>query len=234
MGDLAPQLPLGDTVNAAVSLTENEWRDVKSLEFLAEAVRPAAPLQLLTDAGAGPGCADPQVVRRAGDPHGAGQPLRQLPAGDPVLALQQLAAGPGVVLDLSPAELAQIEQLALDLPTVAELRRGLVSFMRGTPLPYAAAKRRHREAALRQLQLRDENGRVPRLAAGTRLSPYESGTLLDGLVRRYRLRTFVHAYRHVDDAGFALTVALLFGPTAAAQLADTVQSTVNETLTLTR
>ena len=39
----------------------------------------------------------------------------------------------------------------------------------------------------------------------------ESDSLLEGLVRRYRLRNLVHAYRHFDDEAFAVAVLRLFG-----------------------
>src|SRR5690606_2158145 len=253
-GELAASLPTGELVNAAVTLHENEWREVKSLEFVAEAVRPAARLPLAEPDGEAPAPGS-EAVRRAGDPLAAGERLRELPPGDPVAALERLAGGPAVTLDLSHVELEELEREALAFPTVSELRRGLVAYRRGLPSPYAGPKaeriarglreldpphergharrlasgtllpsyatgselrrglRRARRAlpspcagpkaeriarARRELDLLDERGHARRLASGTRLSPYEAPSLLAGLVRRYRLRTFVHAYRHLD------------------------------------
>ena len=216
-GELAASLPTGELVNAAVTLHENEWREVKSLEFVAEAVRPAARLPLAEPDGEAPAPGS-EAVRRAGDPLAAGERLRELPPGDPVAALERLAGGPAVTLDLSPVELEELEREALAFTTVSELRRGLVAYPRGLPSPYGGPKAERIARALRELDLLDERGHARRLASGTRLSPYEAPSLLAGLVRRYRLRTFVHAYRHLDDAGFARTVATLFGPAAVAEL----------------
>ncbi|MFA5550181.1 MAG: single-stranded-DNA-specific exonuclease RecJ [Trueperaceae bacterium] len=217
-GQLAAELAPGSTVNAAVTLNESEWQGTKSLEFVAEAVRSAEPLALLSVAAVEPavgtaaGPAAEPVVRRHGDPLARGAVLRELPPGDSVAALESLTAGPPVTLDLPARAVAAIEAEALQLPTVSELRRGLQAIRRGHALPYAPAKCEHLMAALNELGLLDERGNAVRLASGTRLSPYESASFLDGLVRRYRLRTFVHAYRHLDDAGLATTVATLFGP----------------------
>ncbi len=215
-GEMAGALPAGSIVNAAVTLNESEWRDVKSLEFIAEAVRTAAPLAL--DEAQAVEAAD-VAVRRATDPQARGARLRELPAGDPVDALERLAAGEAVTLDLSDVELDELEREASSFPTVGELRRGLVALRRGQRPPFGAPKAGRIETALKELDLTDERGHARRLPSGMRLSPYASPSLLDGLVRRYRLRTFVHAYRHLDDAGFAATVAVLFGPTAVAELA---------------
>src|SRR5690554_6141288 len=236
-GDLAAGLAPGSAVDAAVTLNENEWQGVRSLEFVAEAVRPSAPLALADDvpvgaahggaeeevpdgpaggevpAGANADAATPlsHVVRRRGDPLARGPIVRELPGADSVSALEQLTAGEGATLDLPATLVSELEREALDLPTVSELRHGLQCKMRGRPLPFSAPKSEPIEVALDELGLLDERGHVIRLASGTRLSPYESPSFLAGLVRRYQLRTFVHAYRHLDDEGLARTVATLFG-----------------------
>ncbi len=61
---------------------------------------------------------------------------------------------------------------------------------------------------LEELELVDERGHA---RAGARRDPYESPTLVAGLLQRYRLETFLNAYRHLDEDGFAATVATLFG-----------------------
>jgi len=212
-GELAATLPAGATVNAAVTLGENEWQGTKSLEFVAEAVRIAEPLALEGVAGeaaaAGGGA---WAVRRGGDPGATGPTVRELPGEDPVSALEALASGGSVTLDLSTGALAATEGEALEEPTVAELRRALQGLMRGHALPFSETKTGRLRTALGELGLLDELGRVVRLGSGARLSPYESPSFLAGLIRRYRLRTFVHAYRHLDNDGFARTVAVLFGP----------------------
>lgn len=234
-GALAAELPAGSTVNAAVTLNESEWQGVKSLEFVAEAVRVSEPLTLAADAGAPeqpdevvgtpgtagrePATAAHYPVRRLGDPAARGVLIRELPldeepgaaSGDPVAALEAVARGPDATLDLPATLVAALEQAALEQPTLAELRRGLQGLMRGHPLPFSQAKNDRVVKALDELGLLDERGHVVRLGNGARLSPYESPSFMAGLIRRYRLRTFVHAYRHLDDEGLARTVQTLFG-----------------------
>ena len=57
----------------------------------------------------------------------------------------------------------------------------------------------------------DEAERAKALPIGFKLSPFDSDSLLEGLLERYRLRNFVHAYRHLDDEAFAVSVVNLFG-----------------------
>ncbi len=218
-GQLAAELAPGSTVNAAVTLNESEWQGTKSLEFVAEAVRAARPLQLerresstehatASAAGTAAECA----VRRRDDPLAAGRLVSTLQGEDAVAALERLAHGPAVTLELEPAQLATLEREALELPTVSELRRGLQSLMRGHAPPFSSVKTERMTRALTELGLLGDRGHVVRLENGTRISPYESASLMEGLIRRYRLRTFVHAYRHLDADGFAETVRVLFGP----------------------
>ncbi len=208
MGELASSLPVGGAVNAAVELEENEFRNARTLEFRASAVRAATPLRLapeVEEVGAAP--LVPAPVRRTG----AGRIVTDL-SPDPVATLEALARSEEpVVLSLSPDALHELEQEAKELPTVTEVRRGLQSLRRGAPSPYLEAKSDRVLLALRELGTVDDLGRAVRLPTGTRLSPYESASLMAGLLRRYRLRTFVHAYRHLDDEGLAVTIGRLFG-----------------------
>lgn len=213
-GQLASGLEPGSTVNAAVTLNESEWQGVKSLEFVAEAVRTGEPLALAEAEGEAVGRL---VVRRRGDAAARGPVIRELPDAatgetDAVAMLERLAAGDDVTLDLPATVIAALEQEALEQPTLSELRRGLQGLMRGHALPFSQAKSERIRTALAELDLLDDRGHVVRLANGTRLSPYESESFMAGLIRRYRLRTFVHAYRHLDDDGLAQTVQALFGP----------------------
>jgi len=116
MGDMAGALPLGQPVNAAVVLNENEWRDRRTLEFVAEAVRPARPLGLATLHAVGrpggapvPGVPAPEAP---GLPATAGPPsptvVRGAPAGAGA-ALQALGAA-------APARLAPRTMAELDVP----------------------------------------------------------------------------------------------------------------------
>src|SRR5690606_28827877 len=147
--------------------------------------------------------------------------FRSLVAGplpDPVAALEELvAAGEPFTLDLSDRDLARIEAEALSYPTVHELRRGLVAFRRGLQHGIPEPKLSRLTAALRELQLLDDLGRAVVTEPGRKLNPMESPTLLAGLMRRYRLRNLVHAYRHFDDEAFALAVVNLFGEDVGAE-----------------
>ncbi len=86
-----------------------------------------------------------------------------------------------------------------------------MALKRGHPLPYTEPKLSYILTALTELELLNERGQVKSWAPGTKLSPFAAPSFLAGLVRRYQLRTFVHAYRHLDDHAFAVSVARLFG-----------------------
>ncbi len=234
MGPLADALPLGEPVNAAVTLAENEWRDRKTLEFVAEAVRPFERLTLAPRDGLAPDgdAPDPRVVRgrlagvRPLDPPDLetlvasldGTPpgpravwLTGLPDDDAVLALRTLMErATRIGFELEPSALTALQAQALRYPTLDEVRRGFVALRRGLPLPFEAGKAARVRSALEELELVDGGGRV---ASGQKRDPYSSDTLLDGLLQRHLLLRFVTAYRFLDDAGFARSVETLFGGT---------------------
>ncbi len=224
-GDLAGHLPLGGDVHVAATIRESEWQNQRSLELLAEAVRPSGPLRL--SAAEEDLAAAASLVTRA-PRAGSSVPRTSTTAvsrvvfdllPDPIARLEELvAAGQPFTLDLDDRELARVEDEALSYPTVHELRAGLTAFRRrlheGIPEPKLSRLR----SALRELRLLDDADRVVVTPAGHKVNPMESDTLLDGLVRRYRLRNFVHAYRHFDDEAFAVAVVRLFGePVEAAK-----------------
>ncbi len=236
MGTLADALPLGAPVNAAVTLAESEWRDRKTLEFVAEAVRPFERLPLVPVEG-GAGAADPgipRVIRGSlpdvrpldapdldalvaspnGPPHAVSAVwLRRLPDDDAVHALRAvMARASRIGFDLDASALAALQTQALRFPTVDEVRRGFVALRRGLALPFEGAKAARTRAALEELELVDGSGRV---LSGQKRDPYSSDTLLDGLLQRHLLLRFVTAYRFLDDAGFARSVETLFGANAA-------------------
>lgn len=224
MGELAATLPPGGTVNAAVELDENEFQGTRSLEFRAAAVRPAQPLPLAPEVSVN-GQAAPLAAANVSR-SGAGRQVTHLGA-DPVAALAGIArSSTPVVLALPPEEVARLESDAVSHPTVADVRRGLQALRQGSRPPFSEPKLGRVAAALHELGLVDEVGRPLRLPQGTRLSPYESPSLMAGLIRRYQLRTFVHAYRHLDDAALAVTVMRLFSDpaegSAAPQAAEAV------------
>ncbi len=224
-GDLAGHLPLGGDVHVAATIRESEWQNRRSLELLAEAVRPSGPLRL--SAAEEDLAAAASLVTRA-PRAGSSAPRTNKTAvsrvvfdllPDPIARLEELVtAGQPFTLDLDDRELARVEDEALSYPTVHELRAGLTAFRRrlheGIPEPKLSRLR----TALRELRLLDDADRVVVMPAGHKVNPMESDSLLDGLVRRYRLRNFVHAYRHFDDEAFAVAVVKLFGePVEAAK-----------------
>lgn len=220
MGEQAAGLPLGAAVNVACSLRENEFRGTVSLEFEARAVRPAALLELAEEVSAD-GRHEPLVVDRPGaaQPVTRGRPGLSLAdvlapgegaAEFPAAMRRLLAGGESVVLDLGDADLDTLEAAALSYPTVGELRRSLQAYRRGNPPWFEPPKDQRVAAALRELGLLDEFGRAV-VTNGEKLSPFESPTLLSGLMVRYALRTFVHAYRHYADDAFAASALNLFG-----------------------
>jgi hypothetical protein len=230
MGALASDLPVGRLVNTAVTLNENEWRDRRTLEFIAEAVRPAEALGLEPGALGEAASRNAERVRRG--PAAAGTPVAAvtlpdvLEAGraaaaaghalwltalpdDATSALRQALAGTAPLhLDLEEAALGALEAAALAHPGVHDLRRGFVALQRGLPLPFEPLKNERVRRALEQLELLDGMGRA---RSGQRRDPYDSDALLDGLMTRHLLLRLVTAYRHLDDVAFAVTVATLFG-----------------------
>jgi len=227
-GHIAASLPVGGGVNVACTIRETEWQQKVSLEILAQAVRPAALLALEPSARGPHSLAAAVLVGRqgvsagdAGDPGEApvgqgftgARPARIDDLGeDPVAGLEGLVAtGQPFLLALDQVALGRIEQEALEYPTVHDVRRGLVAMRRGERLPFDEPKSSRVRKALVELGLIDEADRARALPIGYKLSPFDSDSLLEGLVERYRLRNFVHAYRHFDDEAFALSVVNLFG-----------------------
>ncbi len=226
MGALADDFRVGEAVDVAVTLNENEWQQRRTLEFVAEAVRTARTVPLALDEGPeahrwlgriarGPapagtpvGAADEEALRAA---LGAGGALwlRTLPESDALPVLRLAVAGAGRVhFDLSNEGLEALERQALAYPSLHDIRRGFVALQRGLPLPFDTAKNTRVRAALEELALVDGTGRARR---GQRRDPFTSPSLLHGMLQRHLLRRFRHAYRRLDDVGFALTVGTLFG-----------------------
>ena len=231
LGGLAGQLPLGGDVNVAATIRQSEWRQQKELELLAEAVRPAGRLALAAAARGESSAKAAWRVQRAdtldgltgasgagyltavGESTGERTPTVVIgPLPETVATLESLvASGEPFVLALSEQALTQIEDVALSYPTLHELRLGLVAFRRGTQRGIPEPKLTRLRAALLELGLIDDHDRTLVTPPGHKLNPMESESLLAGLITRYRLRNFVHAYRHFDDEAFAVSVLNLFG-----------------------
>lgn len=221
-GEQAATLSVGALHSVLVNLRENVWNERRSIEFLAEDLRPQmrlgfteeveVPTRLYATRSRPPGEAE---VFAEGDPLPApeGGPLwlKRLPLAEVPGAcapLERLVrAGRPLYFDLSEAALAAAEARLAHCPSVHDLRCGFVALRRGQRLPFAPEKAALVERALHELELLDARGRVRR----EKRDPYHSDTLLAGLVERYQLQTFLKAYRQLDDAAFARAVEILFG-----------------------
>jgi len=108
MGHRADALSLGEPVNAAVVLNENEWHDRRTLEFIAEALRPAMPLGLASSDALTPGgkTAAPSAFE-------AGVKLPRIVRGGLATGLPAGGSGSAVVdaaiAPLAPARTAELE-----------------------------------------------------------------------------------------------------------------------------
>lgn len=229
MGSLAERLHRGQQVHAAVALRENVWKDRRTLEFVAEAVREARPLPLHVP-GAGRDRGAPLAPVRRGERSLAGaRHLKVLPLGDePLSAHQPLAEmlhdGAPLAFELDPHAQRELLELAARYPTVHELRRAFVSLRRGHRLPFEGVKADLVLRALRELDLLDARD-LPR--ANVQREPYTSPTLRAGLLQRYRLDGFLCAYRHLDEPGFERTVHVLFGGSAGPGATERAQEATN-------
>lgn len=217
LGDRAATLRPGLAVQAAATLSENVWNDRRSIEFVAEDVRTAAPLPL-TDkpraaSGLQPSAGRPQRIGRGRpDVAGAGRVLSSLPLGDEPLRSHEplarlLADEAPIWFDLNADAQAAIESAARRYPTVHDVRRAWLAIRAGRPPGLGRDATALSQRVLNELDLLDERGRA---RVGARRDPYGSSTLVTGLLQRYRLETVLNAYRHLDDLGFARTVTTLY------------------------
>ena len=222
-GEAAGELAGQRAVTAVASLRENEWQGRKSVEFVAEEVRVAAPLSF-GETSAEParihkGRPEREVSRNRED----WQPGQDIPAH---LFLRTLPLEQEHPLDLlrpvetlvnssahlyfvlSEVELARLDNFLPLFPTVLDLRRAFVGLQRQNCVPFGGKKGELCRVCLTELELLDEKGRV---LAGQKRDPYSSETLLRGLTEHYKLQTFINAYRALDEDSFAQTVITLFG-----------------------
>jgi single-stranded-DNA-specific exonuclease len=219
MGERAASLPVGQAVQAVIQLQENNWNNTRAIEFIAEDVRVAERCELTMT---------PQTVRiYRGRPSGTGisithhtdevadttTPLHltAVPLATELCAtmpLQQLLkrANP-LYFDLSERALEAALARAVQLPNLADVRRGVVALQRGLGLPFEAEKNAIIGQVLEELELFGAGGRILR---GAKRNPYTSVTLQQSLLERHAITTFVLAYRHLSDAAFAESVSRLF------------------------
>ena len=225
-GERAAQLAPGAPLDVLVSLRENVWNERRSLEFLADALRDAAPLGFTRDFTEAPALG--ARVRRGGAPPGAeryrlGDPLpaleggplllEALPPSDAPLAacagLERLLSGTRPLhFALSSAGLAALEAALTLLPTLQDVRRAYVCKRRGQAPALDAAKASLVERVLLELELCDAAGRA---LPQQKRDPYRSDTLLASLLERYKLHGLLKAYAQLEDAAFAQALETLFG-----------------------
>jgi hypothetical protein len=109
--------------------------------------------------------------------------------------------------DIGSTKLHDLDHLATDFPTLNEVRKGFVFLQRGQGLPYSHLKTERIMTVLQELELLSEQGKPYR---GQKRDPYSSETLMTGLLERYKLQTFIKAYKYLDDTSFAQTVKMIF------------------------
>jgi single-stranded-DNA-specific exonuclease len=227
-GERASHFPTGETVNAVISLRENVWNEKRSLEFIAEDIRTAEPFNcgmkgLLDETTLtitrGKPTAHAHVIQTLEDlcnTNGATSfHVQDLPLNLSVNATKEFSSFftstfyllSLTFFDLSSLKLHDLEQVANDFPTLNEVRKGFVFLQRGQSLPFSHLKTERIMTILQELELLSEHGKPYR---GQKRDPYSSETLMTGLLERYKLQTFIKAYRYLDDVSFAQTVQTLF------------------------
>lgn len=219
MGDRAAELPIGASMTAVVELRENAWNGTRTIEFLAEDLRPEEGLRFPETNAPSPRLHRGTPPMRRGvaapAPEGEREPivLHELPLDPTALCatveLERLVrSGRALYFALDEAALARVEAHLQRYPTIHDLRRAFVARQRGAPAPFDEAKNAWVEQAFRELDMIDGLGRARR---GIRRRPNASETVRIGLVERYKLRTFVDGYRCLADDAFAVMVETLFG-----------------------
>ena len=211
-GQRAAELKQGQSIQALISLTENDWNGSKSIEFLAEDIRQAEALQLLESTQKASrifrGPPDLSEVRH----------LKCLPYTDGILGLSKaLGIQTGevpVFIDLDQAELEKLESHIAQLPDLQDVRRAYVALQRRLPLPFAASKNDLLMTILREMDLINALGQARQ---GQKRNPYESEALLQCLLERYTLQSFRQAYLYLDAPSFEMTMLRLFSVTKQAQ-----------------
>jgi single-stranded-DNA-specific exonuclease len=226
-GERASSFPMGETVNAVVSLRENVWNEKRSLEFIAEDIRMAELLNCQAvlektntlQITRGKPTTLAHVVRTLEDLCNANSTtfqIQDLPLSLSTQATKEFSSfftstfslPPSIFFfDLSSTKLHDLEHLATDYPTLNEVRKGFVFLQRGQSLPFSHLKTERIMAILQELELLSQQGKPYR---GQKRDPYTSETLMTGLLERYKLQTFVKAYKYLDDAGFSDAVSTLF------------------------
>lgn len=224
-GELANDFKTGETVSAVVSLRENHWNNQRNLEFIAEDLRKGTALTTLVNSTAtnifrGQAPEDSVIIRDLSSltPHSHKTvQLEQLPLNPDLvcatLPLETLLnSGASCYFHLDQSAKAQLTKTLLFYPKLSDVRTAFVALQRGQLLPYAEQKNTLIMQVLEELELL-KNGKALK---GQKRNPYSSETLLNGMLERYKLESFLNAYNHFDDASFAQTVRSLFMESSSA------------------
>jgi single-stranded-DNA-specific exonuclease len=209
-GQQASNYQSGQQINAIVSLRENIWQDKRSLEFIAEDLRSAEPLGFSQDEGQK--SKGTLLLFRGKPKHASGdiKHLKEFPLGPSLLELTQPLSTfkPSIIyFDLDPHSLQSLELTLCDLPKLQDVRAGFVALQNRLSLHFSPNKLSLVQTILQELELIDAKGQIIK---GQKRNPYTSPTLIKALIERYKLESFIKAYKYLDDTSFALTVERLF------------------------
>lgn len=226
-GERASSFPIGETVNAVVSLRENIWNEKRSLEFIAEDIRMAKLFNYqisetnhdlqITRGKPTTSAHSVKTLEDLCNTNSTTFHIQDLPLSQSIRATEEFSSFfsflfplSSFLFDLSSIKLYDLEQIATNYPTLNEVRKGFVFLQRGQALPFSHLKTERIMTVLQELELLSQQGKPYR---GQKRDPYTSETLMTGLLERYKLQTFVKAYKYLDDVSFAQTVQTLFSTT---------------------
>ncbi len=216
-GDWADKFQTGEQVSAVISLRENNWNGQTNLEFIAEDLCAAKPLST------NPSQRD--IIFFRGAPTKAASRMseanhtskldclhiEELPLDEDLLCASAtletvLKQANECYFDLNTQAQHNLEKHLSLYPKLSDVRNSFVLISRGQTLSFTEQKTKLIMQILEELELL-KHGRVLK---GQKRNPYDSETLLTGMLEHYKLQTFLNAYRQFDDASFAQTVDTLF------------------------
>ncbi len=194
-GGLASSLQVGQDYEAIISLQENNWQNKRNIEFIAEDIRKK---QKLSFSNSKPNY---NIFRKSSN---QAEQIKTIEDLSKITNL--LKENKTINIDLSDIEIKKLEEKITEYPSIINLRQGFVALKRGQKLPYSRPKKQLIYKILTEIGLLDEFKRLKSKKA----DPYQSQTLVDGLLKQYQLEGFLNAYRLLDDASFALAIEALW------------------------
>ncbi len=194
-GGLASSLQVGQDYEAIISLQENNWQNKRNIEFIAEDIRKK---QKLSFSNSTPKY---KIFRKSS------KQAKQIKTIEDLSKITNLLKENKTInIDLSDIEIKKLEEKITEYPSIVNLRQGFVALKRGQKLPYSKPKKQLIYKILTEIGLLDEFKRLK----SKKTDPYQSQTLVDGLLKQYQLEGFLNAYRFLDDASFALAIETLW------------------------